>query len=344
MSNIRIDGSIGEGGGQIPRTALGLSLVTGKPFEIKNIRAGRRKPGLLRQHLTALKAAKQISSADVRGAQIGSTEFSFSPRRVQAGDYHFAVGTAGSTTLVLQTILPALMLADGPSTVVIEGGTHNPYAPPFPFLERSFIPVLRHMGVGIDLELNRYGFYPAGGGKFTIRIDPVEQLNPLEINERGELVAMKARIYTANLPDGVASREKHCLQNRLSALGDGVEVIDVQGSHGPGNVVTVELQYEHVTEVFTGFGELYKSAEKVVNEVVNSVNKYMSAGSPVGPHLADQLMIPFALAGSGSYKTAGLSRHSITNLEIIKKFIRIQTDIEDNEQNQNIVCFREFAD
>ena len=180
MSKIRIDGSIGEGGGQIPRTALGLSLVTGKPFEIKNIRAGRRKPGLLRQHLTALKAAKQISQADVRGAQIGSSEFAFSPRRVRSGEYHFAVGTAGSTTLVLQTILPALMLADGPSTVVIEGGTHNPYAPPFPFLERSFIPVLRQMGVGIDLELNRYGFYPAGGGKFTIRIDPVKQLKPME--------------------------------------------------------------------------------------------------------------------------------------------------------------------
>ena len=139
---------------------------------------------------------------------------------------------------------------------------------------------------------------------------------------------MTARIYTANLPEDVANREMHCLQNRLSGLAGQVEIIDVKDSHGPGNVVTVELQYEHVTELFTGFGELYKSAEKVVNEVVNSVNKYMSAGSPVGPYLADQLMIPFALAGSGSYKTSGLSRHSTTNLEIIRKFCRVEVDIE----------------
>src|SRR5688572_7099138 len=162
---IRIDGSVGEGGGQILRTALSLSLATGTPFQIENIRAGRKNAGLLRQHLTAVLAAAEIGSAETAGASLGSTALTFTPKSVRGGEFRFAVGTAGSATLVFQTILPALLLAGTPSRVEIEGGTHNMAAPPFDFLKRTFLPVLRRMGANISLELKRYGFYPAGGGR-----------------------------------------------------------------------------------------------------------------------------------------------------------------------------------
>src|ERR1700722_15265155 len=160
---IEIDGSFGEGGGQVLRTALSLSLVTGQPFRIDNIRAGREKPGLLRQHLTAVLAAAEIGGATVEGATLGSTALTFSPGKVKPGEYRFAVGTAGSGTLVFQTILPALMLASAPSRITIEGGTHNHAAPPFDFLARTFVPLVERMGPKIRLQFERYGFYTAGG-------------------------------------------------------------------------------------------------------------------------------------------------------------------------------------
>ena len=163
---IRIDGSFGEGGGQILRTSLSLSLATGKAFRIEKVRAGRERPGLLRQHLTAVLAAAEVGGAEVQGATLGSTELTFSPGAIRAGEYRFSVGTAGSGTLVFQTILPALMLAAKPSRIVIEGGTHNIAAPPFDFLARTFVPLLERMGPKVQLQFERYGFYPAGGGRF----------------------------------------------------------------------------------------------------------------------------------------------------------------------------------
>src|SRR5579883_1362869 len=188
---IRIDGAYGEGGGQMLRSALSLSLVTGKPFSIENIRAKRERPGLLRQHLTAVLAAAEVGGAEITGANLGSTSLTFSPGRVKAGDYRFAVGTAGSATLVLQTVLPALMLAEGASHVSIEGGTHNTAAPPFDFLDRSFLPLIGRMGPQIRLELDRYGFYPAGGGCIRATIEPTRQLAPLDLQMRGEITSRK---------------------------------------------------------------------------------------------------------------------------------------------------------
>src|SRR2546428_9297761 len=159
---ITIDGSFGEGGGQILRTALSLSLATGTPFRIENIRAGRKKAGLLRQHLTAVLAAAEIGAAEIEGATLGSTMLTFTPKSVRAGEYRFAVGTAGSGTLVFQTILPALLRASAATRVTIEGGTHNSAAPPFDFLDRTFLPLIRKMGATVSLKLERYGFYPAG--------------------------------------------------------------------------------------------------------------------------------------------------------------------------------------
>ena len=178
---ITIDGSKGEGGGQVLRSSLSLSMVTGQPFRIKNIRAGRAKPGLLRQHLTCVRASEAVCNATVEGAELGSKEIVFRPGAVQPGLHTFAVGTAGSAMLVLQTVLPPLMLATETSTVTVEGGTHNDHAPPFDFLEHAFVPLLRRMGARVDLILDGYGFYPAGGGRVVATISPAGALSPLHL-------------------------------------------------------------------------------------------------------------------------------------------------------------------
>jgi RNA 3'-terminal phosphate cyclase (ATP) len=203
---ITIDGSFGEGGGQILRTSLALSLVTGHAFRIQNIRAGRAKPGLLRQHLTAVQAAVEVGDAAVDGATLGSKELVFKPGKVRAGDYRFAVGTAGSATLVLQTILPALIIGKEPSRLTLEGGTHNPHAPPFDFLDRAFLPLLNRTGPQVSMKLERIGFYPAGGGRFTVEIIPTDKLKGLDLRERGESKGRSARAIFSNLSAGVANR------------------------------------------------------------------------------------------------------------------------------------------
>ena len=201
-----IDGMLGEGGGQILRTSLALSLVTGKPFIMKKIRAGRKKPGLMRQHLTCVNAAVKVGNAKAEGAQIGSQSLKFEPGTVTAGNYNFAIGTAGSCTLVLQAILPALLAADKPSEVILEGGTHNPYAPPFDFLNQTFLGLINKMGPTVSASLIHPGFYPAGGGKFKVEISPgpIEKINLIR---RGKILNKTAKAFVANLPDNIAARE-----------------------------------------------------------------------------------------------------------------------------------------
>ena len=201
---LRIDGSLGEGGGQILRSSLALSLVTTKPFVIERIRASRKRPGLMRQHLSAVTAAAEISQAHVEGDEPGSMRLSFRPGTINSGDYVFDVGSAGSATLVLQTILPALLLAEGESNLTLRGGTHNPWAPPFDFLAQSYLPLVNRLGPTVEARLIRPGFYPLGGGEFTVHIQPVRQLGRLELTERGELRAHRVRVLLANLPRHIA--------------------------------------------------------------------------------------------------------------------------------------------
>jgi RNA 3'-terminal phosphate cyclase (ATP) len=317
---ITIDGSIGEGGGQVLRTSLALSLVTGQPFRITNIRAGRKQPGLLRQHLTAVRAAVETSGATVKGDTIGSRDLVFEPGAVRPGEYQFAVGTAGSTTLVLQTVLPALALAAGPSRLALKGGTHNPWAPPFDFLEKALLPLLGRMGPQVTVRLVRPGFYPAGGGEFTVDIRPAAHLAPLELLERGEIVGRRARAMVARLPDHIAERELKVVRAKLGWPAEAMAVERVEDSLGPGNVVVLEVQCEHVTEVFTGFGELNVRAESVAAKAVDEVRRWLAAGVAVGPHLADQLLVPMTLAG-GRFRTVRPSRHTETNIAVIGQFV-----------------------
>ena len=323
---ITIDGSMGEGGGQVLRTSLALSLVTGKPFRIEKIRAGREKPGLLRQHLTAVHAAAAVSGAQVEGAALGSREITFRPGSVRPGNHHFAVGTAGSATLVLQAVLPALLSAPGPSTLVLEGGTHNPFAPPFDFLEKAFLPLLRRMGARVEAALERPGFYPAGGGRFTVRVEPVERLARLDLSARGDVKRRLARAMVSNLPRNIADRELKTVRDRLSWDRSCLVADEVQGAPGPGNALLLELESEHVTEVFTGFGQRGVGAEKVAGDAIDELREYLASGAPIGKHLADQLIVPMAVAGGGSFTTIKPTRHTTTNIDVISRFLDLKIE------------------
>lgn len=264
---LELDGSHGEGGGQILRTSLALSMVTGTAVRIRNIRARRARPGLMRQHLVAVQAAARISGARVEGAEIGAAELTFVPGEVKPGEHDLAVGTAGSTTLVLQTVLPALLCASGPSLLALEGGTHNPLAPPFDFLDRSYLPLVRRMGPEVQAELERPGFYPAGGGRIVVTVEPSPRLSGFELLERGEVRRRRATVILSRLPRHIADRELGEVARLTGWESSALEIREVD-SPGPGNVLLLEIESESSTEVFAGFGEKGVKAEDVAGRVV----------------------------------------------------------------------------
>jgi RNA 3'-terminal phosphate cyclase (ATP) len=318
---ITIDGSFGEGGGQIIRSACALSLITGKPFRIYNVRARRDRPGLQRQHLTAVNAAAEIGRAKVDGAGVGSREFTFVPGKVAPGEYLFRIGTAGSTTLVFQALLPPLMLDAEPSRLTLEGGTHNVHAPPFEFLQKTFLPLINRMGARVSVELERYGFYPPGGGRFHVLIEPCTEWRRLDLLERGHLRGQRARALVVNLPQGIAERELDLIGMEMGWSKEQLQLETSTNTYSPGNVVAIEIESEQLTEVITGIGERGVRAETVAARAVKEARQYLASGAPVGEHLADQLLIPLALAGGGSYMTGPPSLHTTTNIEVIKKFL-----------------------
>lgn len=328
---IRIDGSRGEGGGQILRSSLALSMVTGQPFAIDGIRAGREKPGLLRQHLTAVRAAAEVCGAEVEGAEIGSRALTFRPRAVRGGEYHFAVGTAGSATLVVQTILPALLTADAASRVTVEGGTHNSGAPPYEFFERTFAPLIARMGPRLTMRLEKYGFYPAGGGRIVVEIEPVQALSPLHLSERGPLTHRAITAVVANLPFHIAQREIETASALLDWPSDVCRPLGTKNSTGNGNVVLIEVGDGTVTEVFTAFGQRGVSAEQVAESAANEALAYLASTASAGEHLADQLLLPMALAGGGSFTSQKLNLHATTNMETIAAFLPVRFAVEKRE-------------
>ena len=318
---LEIDGALGEGGGQILRSALSLSMCLAKPFKIINIRAARKKPGLRPQHLLAVHAAASISHASVEGAIPGAQELVFQPQGIFPGHYDFSIGTAGSTTLVLQTVLPALMLAHASSELTLEGGTHNPLAPPFEFLAQAFLPLLNRMGPCVSATLERPGFFPKGGGRFHVDIQPTSKLKPLILLERGRVMQLRAEILLSHLPEHIAQREHAVISKALPIAEHDVNIRIDHSALGPGNVVTVMVQSEHVTEVFTAIGERGIPAEVVASKVVQAVQHYLHSDIPVGPYLADQLLLPIALAGAGSFITSRPSLHTLSNMSVIKQFM-----------------------
>ncbi|NOX55673.1 MAG: RNA 3'-terminal phosphate cyclase [Planctomycetes bacterium] len=329
---LTIDGSYGEGGGQILRSSLALSLVTGRPVVVERIRAGRKKPGLRRQHLTAVRAAAEISQANVKGAELGSQRLEFQPRTVRPGQYEFRIGTAGSATLVLQTILPALMLAEGPSRLTFEGGTHNPWAPPFDFVAQTYLPLVNRMGPDVKVYLERPGFYPAGGGRFRAEVEPAGSLAPLELLQRGKLRHCRARILLANLPEHIAQRERDTLLRRTGWDRSAITIELLRDAPGPGNVVVIEVESEALTEVFVESGRIGLRAEQVARNAWQQTKRYLDSDVPVGEYLADQLLLPLGIGAyqgtGGAFRTFRLTEHARTHIHILRMFLDVRIDVE----------------
>jgi RNA 3'-terminal phosphate cyclase (ATP) len=325
---IDIDGSGGEGGGQLLRSSLSLAICTQQPFRIANIRANREKPGLMRQHLTAVNAAAEICGASIEGAEPGSRALTFRPGRLRAGDFSFPIGTAGSCTLVLQTVLPPLLNAAAESRVRITGGTHNRAAPPFEFLQRSYLPLLERMGARVRLELVSVGFYPRGGGEIRAHIAPTPRLGPLSLIERGAPTRSFAEAYIAGLPASIATRELDVIGRRLGWTREQLHLRPLPNDLGPGNAVTITLGYENVAEVVCGFGERGVRAEDVALAAANEALAFRAATAPVGEHLADQLLLPMALGAGGQFLTTTASGHLRSNADIVQRFTGRKVIIE----------------
>ncbi|WP_296951399.1 RNA 3'-terminal phosphate cyclase [uncultured Massilia sp.] len=321
---LELDGAVGEGGGQILRSALTLAMVTGRPFRIRCIRANRPKPGLMRQHLVAVQAAAGICGATVDGAALGSQELAFRPGPVTGGDYRFAIGSAGSCTLVLQTVLPALLTASQPSTLRLVGGTHNPMAPPVQFLQRAWLPRLAEMGARIDLRLERFGFYPAGGGIVEAHVAPCARLEPRTWTTRGERRGGRAEAFVAGVPERVARRELECVGQAMNWSADQLQACVLPAEQGPGNALVLTLDYEHVSEVFTAFGEKAVSSEQVARQAVQRARQYQASQAAFAEYLADQLMLPLALAGGGGFTMDEVSMHARTNAGVIELFLPVR--------------------
>jgi RNA 3'-terminal phosphate cyclase (ATP) len=327
QTELHIDGSSGEGGGQILRTSLSLSLVTGRPFRLHDIRANRETPGLRPQHLRAVTAAAELGQSRVLGAEVGSRELYFAPQlfgeALPAGRYRFDIGTAGSTSLVLQTVLPPLLRARGPSQVTVLGGTYNTKAPPFDFLDRVFAPILSRLGIGLSLRMQQPGFYPQGGGHILADITPppaTTVLPRLDLLQRGPLNQRRATVVLSRLPEQVATRELEVLR-RLGWPPDCFSVRPLSRSRSPGNIVLIELASEHITELVSSVGERGVPAEQVAESALQEALTYLRADVPVGEHLADQLLLPLALGQGGRFRTLSPSLHTRTQAEIIRRFL-----------------------
>lgn len=322
-----------SGGGQLLRSSLSLSMVTGQSFRITNIRGKRPKPGLMRQHLTCVKAAAEICNATVEGAEIGSCELVFAPGKVKAGDYAFNIGSGGSTTLVLQTVLLPLLIAspDTDSRLRIEGGTHNPMAPPFEFIAECFLPVLETMGVRASVGLERPGFMQAGGGVLTAEITALKKWKKLRLLEKGALLKSSGRVLHAHLARRIAEREIATAASFLEWAPEAFEIQDVTDSAGPGNALLLKAVFENVSEISTGIAQMGKSAESVALGAAKGLKSYLASAAPVGAHLADQLLLPMALAGGGEFATLALTNHVRTNMALIEQFLPVRFAVQEGE-------------
>lgn len=320
---IEIDGSLGEGGGQILRSALTLSAITGKAFHIINIRANRKNPGLRPQHHKSVLAAKKICNAVVDGCFVSSPEIFFLPQRYCAKNLKIDIGTAGSTSLLLQTVFVPLSLAETSSKIVITGGTHTRWAPSFDYLSDYWLPNMRELGFFADIRLIAAGYYPKGGGKITGTIKPAKVIHPLNLIDRGRLVRINGKSTFSNLNREIANRQKTQAYRRLANY---VSKVSIRVEHIPskhkGTMFFISAVYENCISCHYALGELHKSAEKVANEAVDEFDAFFASNGSIDRYLADQLIIPLSIAnGPSAFTTSHVTRHLRTNAEITKKFV-----------------------
>ncbi len=317
---LHLDGSYGEGGGQILRTALSLSALLGAPVRIESIRAGRPKPGLRPQHLTAVRALARITGAEVEGAELHSRELTFKPRTPKPGNYLFDVaekaGSAGSVTLIAQALLPPLLKSAGPSTLVLRGGTHVPWSPTAHYLLQVFLPALAQMGAQVSLTLERWGWYPRGGGELRLSVNPCPSFKGVEWRTAPDPAGFRAISAASRLPEHVARRQAARLQERL---GPELPVeLSAAGGQDPGSLVFLWGPRAG----FSALGARGKPAEKVADEAIDAYLKFHQRGAAIDPHLADQIVLYLAQArGPSVLVTSEITAHLLTNLWVIEQFL-----------------------
>lgn len=343
---VTIDGSYGEGGGQVLRTSLALAAITGQPLQLDNIRAARPKPGLQAQHLTCVRAAAAICGAKVQGDALGSQSLEFRPAHPpQAGEYALDVteargsGSAGATSLVLQTVLAPLAMAGGESRLTIRGGTHAPFSPPFSYIQHVYLPTLWRMGIKAQVELKRYGWYPAGGGEIAVKIQAAQKLQPIVLVERGELRKAWGIAAVSNLPSHIAQRMSNRAVNVLKDAGIKchVEAAHVEAT-GPGAGIFLFAEYEHSVAGFTAYGRKGLPSERVAESACHDLTAHHHRDAAADLHLADQLVLPAAFAaGASHWTTCRVSRHLITNVWVVRQFLQTPISITGDEGEPGVI-------
>jgi RNA 3'-terminal phosphate cyclase (ATP) len=337
---VRIDGSEGEGGGQMLRTALALSMATGRPFEIVNLRAGRAKPGLRPQHLLCVKASAKVCSASVEGAKLGSRTVRFEPGPLRPGTYRFEVGTAGSTSLVLHTLSLPLALAGSRSILTIAGGTHVPFSPPFHYLARQWAPLLRRLGLEAELTLTRAGYYPHGGGEVRAKIHPAASLQPLVLGPRGRLERLEGISALSGLPRSIAERQRRQALARLDAegLAAGIEIAELP-SPGKGTMLLLLAVHEGGGRACcAALGARGKPAERVADEACDDLLAFLRTRGAVDAHAADQLLLPLVLAsGPSEFPVPAVTSHLVTNASVVREFVDARVTIEGEPGAEGLV-------
>ncbi len=336
---ITIDGSLGEGGGQVLRSSLTLSILTHQPIHLTHIRAGRAKPGLQPQHLQAVKAAAAVCAGSFEGGQAGSQTLRFWPGEVRPGRYTFEIGTAGATSLVLQTIFLPLTFADGDSTVTIRGGTHVPWSPSFHYLDWQWLPHLRQMGCAASLQLTQAGFYPRGGGEIKAVIQPAGPLKSWVSLERGMLQRISGLSAVANLDESIAQRQKLQALRRLEPICQMSKIrSETLPSPGKGTTIILLAELERARLCASALGEPGKRAERVADEAAEALERSLNSSATVDEHLADQLLLPLALAaGRSQFCTPRVTQHLLTNAAIIRQFLPVQIDIRGESGQEGII-------
>jgi RNA 3'-terminal phosphate cyclase (ATP) len=326
---IEIDGTIGEGGGQILRSSLTLSVMTGQDLRIDNIRAKRKTPGLRPQHLIALEAAGEICGATIEGGHLGSQSISFYPDEIRAGKYHFDIGTAGSASLVVQTVLLPLSKAQSKSTVTVTGGTHVPWSPCFHYLNLNYLPFLWKIGLDVQLRMERAGFYPIGGGQIRASINPVDNLQSFRLKKRGRLIEIRGISAVAKLSRNIATRQRRQVIGRLGRrypLND-IRVVEIPAS-SPGSMILLLAIFEHSQACYFALGKKGVSADKIADQAINDVELFIATGGSIDQYLADQLLLPVVFAESDSeFNTCKITNHLLTNIEVIKAFLPVEITI-----------------
>ncbi|TVP88607.1 MAG: RNA 3'-terminal phosphate cyclase [Thioalkalivibrio sp.] len=327
---IRIDGTMGEGGGQVLRSSLSLSLLTGKPVQLTRIRAGRERPGLRFQHRMAVEAAARVGRARVEGVRVGAQELRFEPGAVCPGGYDFDIGTAGAVGLVLQTVLLPLALAAGRSTLTVIGGTHVPYSPSFHYLDWHWRVLLGHLGVRFELDMPFAGFYPPGGGELRARIPGDSEVGPAQWTDRGRLLHVRGLSAVALLPEEIAERQRARALRGLEHLDCPVAIaVESMPARSPGTVLALLAEFEHTQACFFALGARGKRAERVADEAVQDLVAFLATGAAVDRWAADQLLLPLAFAnGASVLRTAEVTLHLLTQAELIPMFLPVRIRVD----------------